>query len=126
MTLAMTAESVRKLKAKQSVRIEKFYTLGRKIGAGGFAEVQEGTDIRTGKVYDRVLVNSIRWPPTNRALCRYAVKVLSKLVYAAEKDREHMRTEVELMAKLVGHPNVVWAVVVQLFSPLGGSQPRCR
>lgn len=80
-------KSVRKLKAKQSVRIEKFYTLGRKIGAGGFAEVQEGTDIRTGKVY--------------------AVKVLSKLVYAAEKDREHMRTEVELMAKLVGHPNVV-------------------
>ena len=46
----LCAESTKKLKSKQSVRIEKFYKLGRKIGSGGFAEVQEATDIRTGKV----------------------------------------------------------------------------
>ena len=38
---------------------------------------------------------------------RYAVKVLSKIVYAAEKDREHMRMETDLMATVKGHPNVV-------------------
>lgn len=76
-----------KMRTSSTAKIEKVYTLGKKIGSGGFAEVKEAVHKDSGTVY--------------------AVKVLSKLVYAAEKDREHMRVETDLMRTVRGHPNVV-------------------
>jgi calcium-dependent protein kinase len=74
-------------KKSGKAKITDFYEIGETLGKGGFGEVKIGSDLGSGKTY--------------------AVKVLSKLKFAAESDRENMKLETSLMAKVTGHPNVV-------------------
>lgn len=46
-------------------------------------------------------------PPCVVAFCRFAAKIISKLKFASEDDHDAMMTEVDLMMRARGHPNVV-------------------
>ncbi len=48
-------------------------------------------------------MHASRQPP----FCRVAIKSISKLKFTSKEDRDSMQTEVDLMARVRGHRNVV-------------------